>query len=351
MDKKYTIKDIAKLSGVSKGTVDRVLHKRGRVSENALQKVTKVLQEIKYEPNLIARNLKSKKIHKIGVLMPDPKIDAYWQPCVEGIEDAIKEMKTFKVSIELVYFNPKSVSSFLESNETIITANPDAVLLVPLFYKETLSIVDKYKEQQIMVSTFNNQLTSEAVACFVGQNLFQSGRVAAKLISSVVPEGNLAIIHVDEVYKNAIHMQEKAKGFKSFFKEIENSSYTLHTCKIQQKDFKNSLLKFFSKHPDIRGLFITTSKAFKIAEFVISQRKSPKPVIVGYDLLKENIEYLQNNTIDFLIHQNQKQQANLAIMSMLDYFIFEKKINKEILLPIQIINSENYHSYLDSVNA
>ena len=38
MNKKYTIKDIAQMAGVSKGTVDRVLHKRGKVSEDALKK-------------------------------------------------------------------------------------------------------------------------------------------------------------------------------------------------------------------------------------------------------------------------------------------------------------------------
>ncbi|MEQ8422636.1 MAG: LacI family DNA-binding transcriptional regulator, partial [Arenibacter algicola] len=43
---KYTIKDIAQMAGVSKGTVDRVLHKRGKVSKNAFEKVDKVLKEI-----------------------------------------------------------------------------------------------------------------------------------------------------------------------------------------------------------------------------------------------------------------------------------------------------------------
>ena len=41
--KKYTIKDIAKMAGVSKGTVDRVLHKRGKVSDEAHDKVKRVL--------------------------------------------------------------------------------------------------------------------------------------------------------------------------------------------------------------------------------------------------------------------------------------------------------------------
>ena len=45
MDKKnYTIKDIARMAGVSAGTVDRVMHNRGEVSEATLKKVQKVWQ-------------------------------------------------------------------------------------------------------------------------------------------------------------------------------------------------------------------------------------------------------------------------------------------------------------------
>ena len=56
MGKTYRIKDIAELSGVSTGTVDRILHNRGKVSEEAQKKVEKVLKEIDYHPNLIARS-------------------------------------------------------------------------------------------------------------------------------------------------------------------------------------------------------------------------------------------------------------------------------------------------------
>ena len=77
MNKKHTIKDIAKLAGVSKGTVDRVLHKRGKVSPASLEKVNEVLKVIDYEPNLIARNLKNNKVYRISILLPDPEIDPY----------------------------------------------------------------------------------------------------------------------------------------------------------------------------------------------------------------------------------------------------------------------------------
>ena len=78
------IKDIAQLSGVSVGTVDRVLHNRGKVSEDALKKVLKVLDQIDYKPNVIARTLGSNRAYRIAVLMPNPEQDPYWAATSEG---------------------------------------------------------------------------------------------------------------------------------------------------------------------------------------------------------------------------------------------------------------------------
>ena len=64
MDKEFSnirIVDIAKMAGVSVGTVDRVIHNRGRVSEENRKKVQTILEMVHYQPNLMARSLASKK--------------------------------------------------------------------------------------------------------------------------------------------------------------------------------------------------------------------------------------------------------------------------------------------------
>ena len=59
--KNVRISDIARMAGVSVGTVDRILHNRGKVSKTAQEKVNRVLQEVEYRPNLMARSLALKK--------------------------------------------------------------------------------------------------------------------------------------------------------------------------------------------------------------------------------------------------------------------------------------------------
>lgn len=345
MNKKLTIKDIAQLAGVSKGTVDRVLHKRGKVSQKALDSINAVLNQIDYEPNLIARNLKNNKIYTISVVLPDPAYDSYWQPCIKGIEDAMKEFKAFNLSIKAHYFNPEDTKSFIDTNENVLQLKPDAVLLAPLFYHEALTAIENYNKQGILVNAFNNQVPSKEIRNFVGQNLYQSGRVAAKLMEVITQNGPIAIIHIDEKFKNAIHMQEKEKGFRNYFLE-KKSDQGVTTLKLKKSTYETKFSDFLKENPNLSGIFITTSKAYQVAR-IINETNNNKISIIGYDLLDQNINYLNSGTIDFLINQNPKQQVYLGICSLVDHFIFGKKITPETLLPIDIVNSENASYYME----
>lgn len=346
MNKKYTIKDIAQMAGVSKGTVDRVLHKRGKVSDEALKKINEVLDVINYEPNLIARNLKNNKVYRICILLPDPKIDPYWEPCIKGIEEAVQEFRAYNFAIETLFFNPEGKKSFLKINETVLEKSPDAVLLPPLFHKETLEVIEKYEKLDIIVNTFNNEVQSDSIKSFVGQDLFKTGRVAAKLLDLLLKKGQIAILHIDESIKNAIHMQEKERGFRNYFDEKENQDYTITTLKLKSPNVEINLTNFLNDNPDLSGIFISTSKAYQIAR-VISEVKEKKIAIIGYDLIDNNLNYLNQGVIDFLIHQNQKRQTYLGVTSIIEYFLFDKPIPNRILLPIDIVNSENASFYIE----
>ena len=344
--KKYTIKDIAELAGVSKGTVDRVIHKRGKISAKALEKVNTVLNEIDYKPNLLARSLKNTKNYHVCIVLPDFNIDAFWFPCNEGIQEAINEFSSFGIFIEPYFFNPTDVTSFIDVNAKVLKMSPDAVLIAPLFYKETVQIVDAYKASNIIVSKFNNPLEIESAKNFVGQDLFKSGRVAGNLISSITQKkSTIAIIHIDEDLDNAVYIQEKERGFRSYFDDKKDSSYQIETYSLQQNLLEEKLDSILNSNSDIKAIFVTTSKTYMIAAF-IKQKNLKEIKLIGYDLLSENIHFLKNNSIDFLIHQNPKEQVYLGIKFLVEFFLFDKEISAKSLLPLDIITSENFDSYL-----
>lgn len=344
MDKKYTIKDIAELSGVSKGTVDRVLHGRGRVSDKALKSVEKVLKEIDYQPNPIARNLKNNKIYNICVILPDPKQDAYWTPAVEGIKKAAKEFKPFGVLVERYYYDPSNSNSFIDKSQEALLSAPDVLLMAPLFQIEALSIFEKCQEQNISVALFNNYTNAFRNKNFIGQDLVQSGRVAASLIDKLVSKKSKhVILHIDK----EAHMKLKEDGYKAYFAEKqvepEIETYCLNTA--DERTFIKTSIDLAKRNKESSAIFVTNSKAYLFLNAIGDLAKDM--VIVGYDLLDENIKFLQNGDIDFLIHQKPKRQAYLGVGYLAENFLFGKPIPSQNLLPIDIITPENVKYYLD----
>lgn len=66
-----TIKDVAKHTGLSPSTVSRALNKSGYVSAETQRRVDEAVATLGYQPNLMARSLKGKPLHLIGLIMPE----------------------------------------------------------------------------------------------------------------------------------------------------------------------------------------------------------------------------------------------------------------------------------------
>ena len=103
---KIRIKDIAILSGVSVGTVDRVLHNRPNVSKEAREKVEKALKEMDYHPNVYASALAYNKSYKFFCIIPKHESEAYWQEIEEGAMGCCEQKRDFLVTLcrKLSYF-------------------------------------------------------------------------------------------------------------------------------------------------------------------------------------------------------------------------------------------------------
>ena len=69
--KNASIKDVARLSGVSVATVSRIMNDSGRYSQATRDKVLRVIEEIGYERNSLATSLRLNKSNMIGILVPD----------------------------------------------------------------------------------------------------------------------------------------------------------------------------------------------------------------------------------------------------------------------------------------
>lgn len=94
-----TQKEIAKYAGVSAGTVSNVISGSTPVSEASRKKVLDAIRELDYQPNLIARSLKTNRTYTLGIVVPDITIPFFPQ-VIRGAELAARDKGQFLLVLD-----------------------------------------------------------------------------------------------------------------------------------------------------------------------------------------------------------------------------------------------------------
>lgn len=145
-----TIKDVAKLAGVSISTVSRVMNNSKPVSPEARRKVLDAINKLDFKPNELARSLVMKKSNLIGVIVEDLGIE-YMAQIIRGIEE-IGRMYKYDILLTSTYAdeeNEKNAVDFLASKqvEGMIVISED-------ISPETIVKIKDYKIPFILLDKF-----------------------------------------------------------------------------------------------------------------------------------------------------------------------------------------------------
>ena len=345
---KIRIKDIAQLAGVSEGTVDRVIHNRGEVSVKSKEAVDKALEELNYSPNIFARSLASKKEYHFVVLIPKYKAGDYWQFVETGFDTASQEFINYNVTIEKRYFDQFDAASFAEAGDAILRKLPDAVVLSPIFKKETLDFTTKLSENNVPFSFVDSMIEEAGFLTYYGQNSFQSGYIVAKLLQKTAPDDTEVLLIRTQRKQGAVSNQtfNRYQGFMKYLEEYKLDK-KLITMELKDDDENANLellRQVFAKNPTLKAAVTFNSKVYRLAMHLETLgRKEVR--LFGYDLLKKNVDYLQKGTIACLIAQRPDKQAYYSIRDLCKELIFKQKISRINYMPIDILLKENIEYY------
>lgn len=350
MKSRIRIKDIAEKAGVSVGTVDRVLHERGNVSAKAKRKVDAVLEELGYERNIIASTLAYNRTIRIATIMPGHAADSYWQQPNQGIEHAVKKVKHYGVVLEPHSFDLFDPKSFVLKAQEVLDNPPDAVLFAPLFLQESLLLLKACEEKGIPNVMVNTNVENANSLSYIGQDSYQSGVLAGRLLHFGMDEGGTVLLLNLEVGSyNAKHLIDKERGFRDYFSQFSDLPFNILSKDFEEFNDKKKLKEFLeailTEHPKMSGIFVTNSRAWLAVECLPPQTVQ-KMKIVGFDLIDENLEHLGKGNIDFLINQNPVQQGYLGIMSIVNHLVVKEKVDPLQYLPLDIVVNENVEYYL-----
>jgi LacI family transcriptional regulator len=340
-----TIKEIAKKAKVSIGTVDRVVHSRGRVAPATERRVKKVIAATGYKPNIYASHLSRAKSYHFGAVIPRPEQDsAFWETLVEGVELAVRELHHYRVRVKYFHYDHYDPEQFKQVERQVLKTPLDGILFAPVLRQPIHNLISKLPAGLPYVF-INSDVEDLAPLSFIGQDSKQSGLVCGRLLRLLAPPRSsvAAILTVPD----DPHIRSRIDGFRDAFpsnEKVKVWEYELFTP--DKKEVVAAVLRsILSSHPDLSGLFVPNVAVHYLAEQLQRFVPDRKVFLIGYDLIEANIEYLRSGVIDFLISQKPERQSYEGLYALYRAVALREKPLKKILMPIDIITKENVSFY------
>ena len=116
-----TSQQIAQIAGVSRGTVDRALHNRGRVNPEVAARILKIAEELGYRPNSIGQALAGTKRNlKLGAILQSSETPTI-QDVAAGVRHAAEELRESGVELELREVRGRDTGQVLRELDNLIS--------------------------------------------------------------------------------------------------------------------------------------------------------------------------------------------------------------------------------------
>jgi LacI family transcriptional regulator len=345
IDQPFGIKEIAKMAKVSIATVDRVIHNRPGVAEKTKARINAIIKEFNYRPNILARRLATRKTVRFASFIPRVTAETnFWEAPLEGVENAAKVLGQYGIKLDKYFFDESDRQSFIQTAGLILKKGYDGVLMAPSFVVESAAFTESLDELNIPYVFINSDIPDKQSLSYIGPDLFQSGYLAAHLISFLVRERDeILLLNISRERINH-HVLRKEEGFRQYLADhhivnqitkfdIHQTEYDSVSSRLETCDFER-----------YKVIFVTNSRVSSVARYLKEIGKT-NMLLIGYDFLEQNVNYLKQNVIDFLICQKPQEQAYKGLMALYDnmvHYIIPEKVQ---FMPIDIITKENYMFY------
>lgn len=348
--KLVTIKDVAIASGVSIGTVDRIVHNRGRVSPETEKTVRQKIAELGFRPNIHASMLSVKKEFRIAVIIPFFQSGDFWSLINLGITKALEEYEALRIDLIPLYYNQFDEASFKQACEKCKEISPDGLLMAPIHKDLSWELVNTLNKKGTSTIFIDTMIPDCDYLAFYGINMFDSAYIAADLLFKRDPGiRRIVSFNIDRGnYPKNEAFEKRRNGLLQYISDF-NLGCELVECPMSPSDFMgniNTFDGFFRANPDIRNIITFNSRAHLISDWM-EIRGYRQFDLTGYDMIPSNMEGVRKGTITTLIAERTDLESYSALKSLIEHLAFgripEKRDN---FFPIDILTKYNVDYYL-----
>ena len=338
-----TIKEIAEQAGVSRGTVDRVLHNRGGVKPDIAEKIRQIAQQHSFKMNKAGRILAVKKQPlTIGCLMPGVG-NLFFDAVIKGYTDAQQELEDYGVSLKIQNIKGFEPEQHISAIQTLIDEGCGALCLSTLDVPEVCTVINEIIEKNIPVIAVNTDIPNTKRICYIGSNYYKGGKTAAQLLSKLLDNTKQPLrIAVFTGSLNIKGHNERISGFIDGLKTYQVSHSVINIIEGFDNDEYVFLpaLALFDAHPEINCIYIAAScvagvcTALRQADMKLNIKQIR---IIVFDDLPETKQLIKEGLIDFTICQSPYRQGYQAVHTLFNYILDQNDRPEEQILMNTII--------------
>ena len=334
-----TIKKLAELAGVSRGTVDKVLNGRPGVKLETQEKVTAIAKAMNYQPNIIGKALVSKAPVKLGIILT-PEYNPFVGEMLKGIKQAEEEYAMFNLSISVQMLSTLEPAEQIGILNTLKADGAQGIAVFPIDNEQVHTLANSFVDDGIPIVTVNSRVEGINSICFVGQDHEKGGRTAAGLFEKVLPAGGEIGIIVSSY--NLLCHKDRLHGFQQ---RIQNKSSHLKVLEVQENQDKRErafeiTLDYCNRYPNLAGIYMASGGVAGCAEALkVAQRESSVKLIC-HDVTPDVKQLLSDGILDFAIDQNPQTQGYLLVKVLFDYLVKKQSPNPWIEIPVEIVTGD-----------
>jgi LacI family transcriptional regulator len=323
MQEKITVKEIARLAGVSIGTVDRVLHDRGGVSAETKEKICGIISSLGYEPNILARQLSLKKTYSFRVIMPQAEQDSgYWELCLQGIRRAELALALYGCAVRVDEFDRYDVDAYRKLLAGVVEDPCDGLLLAPVMPEILGPALERLgrdaKGGKIANPTpyvfFDGDLEEASPLAVVAQDPFRGGYLAGRVMSLLSPGADRLVAL--SAHAEDRHIAQRIDGFRSYFRDhgqVRRIDAVECPGLDRTQAGKGALEKILADAEDLGGVLVANSSGHVVGDWLAARGLKSRLAVVSWDAVPDNVRALRYGSIDCLVSQRPAEQAREAL--------------------------------------
>ncbi len=335
-----TLKEIADLAGVSRGTVDRVLYHRGSVNPQTEQKILKIVQELDYKPNKAGIVLAAqKKKLKLGVVLLG-RGTVFYDDILAGVRDKAAELDGYNCSV-LVRQTEYDLTQQLEAIDELVSEGISGLALSPYNDNAVRKKIDGLHAQGIPVVTLNTDIENSKRIAYVGCHFYRSGETAGGLMHLMTKdEVRVGIISGSQ---NILCHTERIAGFRHVITSYDNIQVidTINNNDDEAKSYELTA-DMLHRHPEINALYFTAGGVYGGCRAVMHSGRYADMTVITYDMVNTTREFIENGLISATICQQPFLQGYKPLTILFTYLTTgERPLAENDYVDIDIRIKEN----------